>query len=260
MSLKSSRRGAVHAVAAAIVSIGVIVAVAAPARAAVPFSWHQRGYTAMSTWQLADQYNTFVGIYGSARTDQIKDRTDQIQGGKPVPAGSVSISIAQSYCDLANDRWVDRFWDGYADAAVTVARDLSTVSWPSVTVTLSGTQYDYPLIGHSCSEVDWANGTPAADPPPVLMTATAAFTASGSMTITNGVEHVRYDSRFYVTVNLDRARTASAVDARLVTSSPFLTALNSLPAPDLAQIGHTIHTEITVSHGHNPLAAGQRSH
>jgi hypothetical protein len=37
-------------------------------------------------------------------------------------------------------------------------------------------------------------------------------------------------------------------------------ALNSLPVPDFAFVGHTIHTEITVSHGHNPQVAGQRSH
>ena len=65
---------------------------------------------------------------------------------------------------------------------------------------------------------------------------------------------MRYDPWFYVTINLSRARMASAVDARLITSNPYLRALTSLPAPDFAFVGHNIHTEITITHGHEPGA------
>lgn len=51
---------------------------------------------------------------------------------------------------------------------------------------------------------------------------------------------------------LARARMAPAVDARLISSNPDLTVLTSLPAPDFAFVGHDIHTEIIITHGHAP--------
>jgi hypothetical protein len=228
----------------AIASAAVLIGVAAPAQASVPFSVHQRGYQAVSYWQLGDRYNTFLSIYGSVRTDQI-------QGGKPVPASSVSVDIAQSYCDLAHDRWVDRYWHGTAHASVSIAHNLAAASWPAVPVTLTGEQYNTPLIGHSCDTLDWEHATTATLPPAQLRLG-ATFTASGSMVISNSSERVRHDPWFYVTINLARARMASALDVQLSASSRYLTALRSLPSPDYAFVGHNIHTEITVTHGHAP--------
>ena len=122
MLVKSWRKVGVRAVMAVLASAAVLAAVAAPAQAAVPFSWHQRGYQAVSYWQLGDRYHTLVSIYGSVRTDQI-------QGGKPVPARSVSADIAQSYCDRAHDRWVDRYWFGNTDGApVSIAHNFATAA------------------------------------------------------------------------------------------------------------------------------------
>jgi hypothetical protein len=174
------------------------------------------------------------------------------QGGKPVPARSVSIDVAQSYCDLAHDRWVDRYWHGITDGApVSIARNFATASWPAVPVTLTGDQYNTPLIGHSCDALDWEHTT-TVTLPATPATIGAAFTTSGPMVISNSSRRERYDPWFYVTINLARARMASAVDVRLAVSNPDLTALGSLPKPDFAFVGHNIHTEITVTHGHAP--------
>jgi hypothetical protein len=234
-----------RAVIAVTASAVALIAVAAPAQATVPFSWHQRGYQAVSYWQLGDRYNTFVSIYGSVRTDQV-------QGGKPVPTRSVSIDVAQSYCDTAHDRWVDRYWFGNTDGApVSIARNFATANWLAVPVTLTGEQYNTPLIGHSCDALDWEHVT-TVTLPAAQATFGAAFTTSGPMVISNSSRRERYDPWFYVTINVARARMASTVDVRLNVSNPDLTALGSLPTPDFAFVGHNIHTEITVTRGHVP--------
>lgn len=233
---------AVITVAASAVAL---IAVAAPAQATVPFSWHQRGYQAVSYWQLGDRYHTFVGIYGSVRTDQI-------QGGKPVPARSVSIDIAQSYCDRAHNRWVDRYWSGLTDGApVSITRNLAAASWRATAVTLAGEQYNTPLIRHSCDALDWQHVT-SVTLPAAQAAISATFTTSGPMVISNSAKRERYDPWFYVTINAARARMASAVDVQLAASNPDLTALRSLPKPDFAFVGHNIHTEITIIRGHLP--------
>ena len=242
MLVKPPRRAGVRAVLTAIATAAALVAVTAPAHAAVPFSVHQRGYQAVSYWQLNDRYHTFVSIFGSVRTDQI-------QGGKPVPARSVIADIAQSYCDLAHGRWIDRFWHGSTGAPVSIARNFTTASWPSVPVTLTGEQYNTPLTGHSCDALDWEHTT-TVTLPATQVTIGATFIAAGPMIISNSSERVRYDPWFYVTINLSRARMASAVDTRLSTSNPDLRALRALPVPDFAFVGHNIHTEITITHGH----------
>jgi hypothetical protein len=227
-----------------IASAAVVVAVAAPAQATVPFSVHQRGYQAVSYWQLGDRHNTFVSIDGSVRTDQI-------HGGKPVPSRSVIVDIAQSYCDTAHDQWVDRFWHGSTAAPVSIVHNLTTASWPAVPMTLTGDQYNTPLIGHSCGALDWEHST-TMTLRPAQVSVGATFTTSGHVIVSNSSERVRYDPWFYVTINHSRARMASAVHARLSTSSSYLTALRTLPVPDFAFVGHNNHTEITITRGHVP--------
>ena len=233
---------AVITVAASAVAL---IAVAAPAQAAVPFSWHQRGYQAVSYWQLADRHHTFAGIYGWVRTDQI-------QGGKPVPARAVSIDVAQSYCDRAHDRWVDRYWFGLTDGApVSIARNFATASWPATAVTLAGEQYNTPLIRHSCDALNWRHVT-SVTLPATQARIGAAFTTSGPMVTSNSAKRERYDPWFYVTINAARARMASAINVQLSASNPDLTALGSLPVPDFAFVGHNIHTEIDIIRGPVP--------
>jgi hypothetical protein len=219
----------------------VLAALAVPARATVPFSWHQRGYNAIAIWQLGDRYNTYLTIAGS-------ERTDQIQGGKPGPANSVSVDFSQSYCDLAHDMWVDRFASGSADAAASITHNLTAASWKAVPVTLAGTEYRTPLIGHSCDALDYENYQ-SVDLAPATTTVGANFTASGSMVTSNSVRRESFEGRFFHTVSLGQARLASAVAVRLSSSSPYLTALGTLPAPSFAFIGHDIHTEVTITHG-----------
>ena len=245
MLVKSWRKVGVRAVMVVLASAAVVAGVAAPAQATVPFSWHQRGYQAVSYWQLGDRYHTLVSIYGSVRTDQI-------QGGKPVPARSVSIDIAQSYCDRAHDRWVDRYWFGSTDGApVSIAHNFATASWPATAVTLTGEQYNTPLIRHSCDALDWQHVT-TVTLPATRATIDAAFTTSGPMVISNSSRRERHDPWFYVTINVARARMVSAAEVRLAVSNPDLTALGSLPKPDFAFVGHNIHTEITIIRGHAP--------
>jgi hypothetical protein len=216
-------------------------AVAIPARATVPFSWHQRGYNAIATWQLGDRYNTYLTIVGS-------ERTDQIQGGKPAPVNSVSVDFSQSYCDLAHDMWVDRFASGTTGAAASIKHNLTAASWKGVRVTLAGSEFRTPLIAHSCDALDYENFA-AVDLAQATVTVSATFTASGSMVTSNSVTRSSYEGRFFHTVMLGQARMASAVDVRLTGSSPYLTALGALPAPSFAFIGHDIHTETTITHG-----------
>lgn len=245
MWFTSSRKAGMRAVITVAASAVALIAVAAPAQAAVPFSWHQRGYQAVSYWQLGDRYHTFAGIYGWVNTDQI-------QGGKPVPARSVSIDVAQSYCDRAHDRWVDRYWFGNAGGApVSIARNFATASWPATAVTLSGEQYNTPLIRHSCDALDWHHVT-SVTLPAAPATIGATFTTSGPMVISNSSRRERYDPWFYVTINVARARMASHVNVQLSASNPALAALGSLPKPDFAFVGHNIHTEITITRGPVP--------
>lgn len=135
---------------------------------------------------------------------------------------------------------------------MSIAHNLRAASWPATAVTLTGEEYDAPMIGH---KLDWEHAT-TVTLPPTRATIGARFTATGSMVISNSSQRERYDPWFYVTISLARARTATAVDARLSASDPDLTALRTLPAPDFAFVGHNIHTEITITHGRAPGGAG----
>lgn len=216
------------------------------ANATKDFSWHQKSTSASASWLLADAYNTAVSVYAySAVRNQFS--------GRPEQAGSsLVISVYQGYCDVANNEWVDRFWDGTTPAPVSVANDFTEASWPQVTVPLTGSETDTPLLGGACDSLDWENASTIALAPSTV-TLAGAFTAAGPMVTENSSYRSTYDPYLWVTVTVARARMATQATMPTTVTDNRLAALESLPAPDFAYVGHTIRIELTVTrgHGHN---------
>ena len=199
---------------------------------------------ANSIWELTDSYNTVISVDGFTLTNQMK-------GLGPVRGSVITSEVYQSYCNVANDRWVDRSWYGHADSPVTIARDLPVASWPAVEITMVRAETDTPLINHSCDALDWENAESFDNLPSAALRIAGALSANRTVVIENLVSREAYDPWFYVTVTSARARMASEVNLQISSTDPLLAeAVESLPAPSFAFIGHTVRTEITLARGH----------
>lgn len=227
-----------------VVTTSLVAFVESSAQATKEFSWHQQNSHAAATWLLDDAYNTAISVYA------YDHMTDQLSGKPAATDSYVGVDIYQGYCDAANNQWVDRSWYGSAPADVLVAADFTTASWPTVTVTLAGSETDTPLIGGSCDSLDWENAT-TNDLPSSSLTLSGAFTAAGPMVSQNSSRRDSYDPYLWVTVTAARARMATEVTVPMSASDSHLAALGSLPTPDFAYVGHTIRIELTVTRGKN---------
>lgn len=229
--------------AVSVVALTALVALAGPpAHATKQFAWHQQNSHAAATWLLNDGYNTAVSVYA------YQQLTDQFSGKPGVAQDMVGVDIYQGFCDAANNQWVDRSWFGTGPVDVVLSSDFTSAHWPTVTLTLSGTEGDTPLIGGSCDSLDWENATNV-DLSPSQLTLSGSFTASGPMVTQNSSQRESFDPYLWVTVTAGRARMADEVTVPMSASDTRLTALGSLPAPDFAYVGHTIRIELTVTRG-----------
>jgi hypothetical protein len=146
---------------------------------------------------------------------------------------------------------VDRSWYGHVDTPVTIARDLTVASLPAVDLNLVRAETDTLLLNHSCDAVDWENAESLDNLPLAAVRLAAAFSADRTVVIENLVAREAYDPSCVVTVTSARARMASDVNLQISSTDPILAlAVDNLPAPDFAFIGHTVRTENTLTYGH----------